>query len=188
MDGMCTLVDGGSVEPVHDESCAANLPSASVNTSAYAGNKTGSPAEDWWDGCQWETANVSVTGNVIDFNPANIPHCNATNGPTAAPAAPSASTARRTRQPDWAVATQLTFFQHNVWADNTYNGPSQFFAWNQGNLDTISWADWTGSVAAGDKCGSGQEQQSGTCNGPFGQDAGSTYNAHSGDDEPVARH
>ena len=26
-------------------------------------------------------ANVSITGNTIDFNPANIPHCNETEWP-----------------------------------------------------------------------------------------------------------
>ena len=80
-DGMCTLVDGGPSSPFTLQSCAANLPSATISTTSFAGDKTGSPAEDWWDGCQWETANVSVTGNVIDFNPANIPHCNQTDWP-----------------------------------------------------------------------------------------------------------
>ena len=62
-----------------------------------------------------------------------------------------------------------------MWADNTYNGPSTFFAWNQGNNDTVTWADWTGSLLGGDECTSSQEEQSGACTGPFGQDGGSTY-------------
>ena len=38
-----------------------------------------------------------------------------------------------------------------------------------------SWADWTGNVSRGDKCGLRGKRQSGYCVGPFGQDAGSTY-------------
>jgi hypothetical protein len=79
---------------------------------------------------------------------------------------------------DWAIASQLTFYQGDTWADNVYNGPSTFYAWNQGNNDNpVSWADWTGSVASGDKCDSSGEHGSGTCTGPFGQDAGSTHHA-----------
>jgi hypothetical protein len=63
-----------------------------------------------------------------------------------------------------------------VWSDNTYNGPSTIFAWNQGNGDNpVSWADWTGHVSRGDECLSAQEQQSGYCTGPFGQDSGSIF-------------
>jgi hypothetical protein len=176
-DGMCTLVDGGPSSPFTMQSCAANLPSATISTSAFAGNKTGSPAEDWWDGCQWETANVSVTGNVIDFNRANISHCNQADWPACGDGGTFSEYGSPNKQPAWAVATELTFFQGNSWADNTYNGPSTFVAWNQGNLDSISWANWTGNVSAGDKCESAQEQQSGTCTGPFGQDSGSSYSA-----------
>ena len=52
-----------------------------------------------------------------------------------------------------------------------------FMVRNQGNGDNpISWAQWTGSVSDGDKCSSPNEHKSGYCTGPFGQDAGSTYN------------
>ena len=82
------------------------------------------------------------------------------------------------KEPGWVVPTQLTFFQDNTWSDNVYNGPSTFFAWNQGNGDNpVSWVDWTGNVTQGDKCGSASERQSGYCTGPFGQDAGSTYHS-----------
>jgi hypothetical protein len=175
---MCTLVDGGLSGPFTMSACGSNLKSATINTTSFAGNLTGSPKEDWWDGCLWHTANVSITGNTIDFNPANIPDCNQTdwsdcgaNGIFSEYGAPPGN------QPSWAVATQLTFFSGNEWADNTYNGPSTFFAWNQGQAGPVSWADWTGSVSAGDQCTSSQEQQSGYCAGPFGQDAGGTYNA-----------
>jgi hypothetical protein len=70
------------------------------------------------------------------------------------------------------------FFQNNSWSDNTYNGPSTFYVWNQGNGDNpVDWGDWTGSTSGGDKCSSASEHQSGYCNGPFGKDAGSRYNA-----------
>jgi hypothetical protein len=78
--------------------------------------------------------------------------------------------------PAWIVPTRLTFFQNNVWSDNVYNGPSTFYAWNQGNADNpVSWTKWTGSLTSGDKCSSAQERKSGFCAGPFGQDVGSTY-------------
>ena len=178
-DDACTLVGGAASGPFTEKACGANLPTATINTSTYVGNRTGSPSEDWWDGCQWQTAHVSVTKNVIDFNPANIKFCNKTDwqdcgagGIFSEYGGPNGSA------PGWEVPTQLTFFQHDVWADNTYNGPSTFWAWNQGNGDNpVTWADWTGSVAAGDKCSSAGEHQSGFCTGPFGQDAGSTYTA-----------
>ncbi|MGH3193242.1 MAG: hypothetical protein ACRDOL_39530, partial [Streptosporangiaceae bacterium] len=57
-----------------------------------------------------------------------------------------------------------------------YNGPSMFFAWNQGNGDNpVSWTEWTGSVSEGSMCSSQDARRSGFCTGPFGQDAGSTY-------------
>ena len=69
-DGACTLVAGGGSGPVTISACKANLPSAAVNTANYVGRKTGSPAADWWNGCMWRTENVSVTKNIINFNPA----------------------------------------------------------------------------------------------------------------------
>ena len=78
----------------------------------------------------------------------------------------------------WVILTQLTFFQHNAWSGNTYNGPSTFYAWNQGNGDNpVSWANWTGKVSAGNQCGSAADHQSGYCTGPFGQDSASTYHS-----------
>ena len=180
-DNVCTLVDGGSSGPFTMSACKSNLPSASVNTTTYASKPTGSPAQDWWDGCLWWTANVSVTENTIDFNPAEITHCNQTDWPDCGAGGIFAeySVAPPYNQPGgWAVLSQLTFFQNDTWSDNVYNGPSTFYAWNQGNGDNpVSWADWTGDVAKGDKCSSSGERQSGACTGPFGQDSGSTYHS-----------
>ena len=133
-----------------------------------SGNETGSPKQDWWDGCLWQTANVSTTDNIIDFNPADIPDCNQTDWPDCgANGIFSEYGRRRTREPGWVVPTQLTFYQHNVWSDNVYNGPSIFWAWNQGNGDNpVSWADWTRSARQGDKCGSSRRQAERLLHGP----------------------
>jgi hypothetical protein len=177
-DGVCTLVKGGESGPFTISACQANLPSASVNTTTYVGKITSSPAEDWWDGCMWKTENVSVTGNTIDFNPANIPHCNPAEWPDCGAGGIFSEYGAPNNAPGWAVPTQLTFFQNDNWSNNTYNGPSTFYGWNQGSADNpFSIANWTGDVSAGDKCSSSGERQSGACTGPFGQDAGSTFNA-----------
>jgi hypothetical protein len=177
-DGVCTLV-GGSSRPFTMSACKANIKSASVSTVTYLGEKTGSPSEDWWDGCMWRTENVRITQNTIDFNPADIMGCNHTAWPDCGAGGIFSEYGGPPGGPGgWAVPTGLTFFQDNVWSDNVYNGPSTFFAWNQGNGDNpVSWTDWTGNVAGGDKCGSANERQSGYCTGPFGQDTDSTYHA-----------
>ncbi len=184
-DGECTLVDGGPRSPFTLSSCAKNMPTATVSTTTYVGNTTGTPAEDWWDGCQWETANVSITHNTIDFNPAHIivngkRVCNHTDWPDCGANGIFSQYGSPNGEPPWVIATQLTFHQDDVWADNTYDGPSQFFAWDQGNQFTVTWRDWTGSPVSGDECGSAQEHRSGECIGPFGQDAGSAYNRRTG--------
>lgn len=179
-DGVCTLVGGGASGPFTLARCRANLPGASINPRTYTGVPSGSPREDWWDGCLWKTENVSVTGNTIDFNPSAIPHCDKSaawrecgaNGMYS-----EYSVARPYMEPGgWMIATQLTFHQGNTWKDNTYNGPSTFYGWNQGNSrNPVGWEDWTGDIARGDMCDSLNEHASGDCTGPFGQDSGSTY-------------
>jgi hypothetical protein len=126
----------------------------------------------------WETSNVSVTKNEIDFNPANIPHCDQADWPDCGAGGIFSEYGAPDNAPGWAVPTQITFFQHDLWSGNVYNGPSAFYAWNQGNGENpVTWAAWTGSLTGGDQCSSAGERQSGYCAGPFGQDAGSTYNA-----------
>ncbi|MEP7022215.1 MAG: right-handed parallel beta-helix repeat-containing protein [Actinomycetota bacterium] len=176
-DGICTLVDGGSSGPFTISGCTSNLPSASINTTSYAGKATGSPTQNWWDGCLWKAENVVVTHNVIDFNPAGIPHCNHRDWPACgAGGMMSNYGSPPNHSPGWVIPTQLTFFQGNSWSNNSYNGPSTFYAWNQGsNENPISWKAWTGQVLNGDKCSSPSERSGGYCVGPFGQDAGSTY-------------
>jgi Right handed beta helix region len=178
-DAPCTLVDGGRSGPFTNSSCKISMPTASINTSTFIGRITGSPPEDWWDGCRWRTENVAVTGNTIDFNPAKIPHCVPRIWPDCgATGIFSQYTSPSTAAPGWSIPSQLTFFQHNVWSENTYNGPLRLYAWNQGNsANPINWSRWTENPAKGDECSSDNERQSGRCTGPLGQDAGSTYHA-----------
>jgi hypothetical protein len=178
-DDICTLVDGGPAGPFTLSGCKSNLSSASISTTVHASKATGSPLQDWWDGCLWKTENVIITHNIIDFNPADIPDCNHRDWPACgAGGILSNYGSLPNHAPGWVIPTQLTFFQGNSWSDNSYSGPSTFYAWNQGNGDNpVSWAAWTGSVLSGDKCRSPGERSSGYCVGPFGQDAGSTYNS-----------
>jgi hypothetical protein len=175
-DQVCTLREGGGSGPFSLASCKSNLPTASIDFTTFVGNSTGVPREDWWDGCLWQTANVSVDNNTIDFDPSDIPHCNKAAWPDCG--ANGIFSEYSIAPPydeygGWVIASQLTFFQNDIWSHNLYNGPSTFYAWNQGN--PVSWADWTGAVAKGDKCGSLSEHGSGACAGPFGQDSGSVY-------------
>jgi Right handed beta helix region len=176
-DNVCTLVRSGSATPFTTSGCKSNLRSASINKTSYVGNLTGSPRLDWWDGCLWKTENVSITHNVIDFNTADIPHCGKTDWPACGANGIFSEYGSAAPYDTPYTLTQLVFFQNNSWSANTYNGPSTFYVWNQGNGDNpVSWEAWTGSTSGGDKCSSPSEHQSGYCNGPFGQDAGSTYN------------
>ena len=176
-DRVCTLVKGGAKGPFSMARCAANLSTAALDRTGYAGKVTGSPPENYWDGCMWQTQNVSVTRNRVDFNPANILGCSdktwsacGANGVFSQYGGPNSNADGSD------VATQITFFQNNRWSNNVYNGPSKFYAWNQGNQENpVSWADWTAPVTKGDLCSSLEEQRGGSCTGPFGQDAGSTF-------------
>ena len=177
-DGICTLVDGGRRGRFTISGCRSHLTSASISMSTYAGRATGSPPRDWWDGCLWRTENVSITHNVIDFSPARITDCNQADWPACGAGGIFSEYGSVAPYDSAVIPTQLTFHQNNSWSDNQYNGPSSFYAWNQGNGDNpVSWADWTGKASAGDRCASEGERSSGYCRGPFGQDAGSTYRA-----------
>jgi hypothetical protein len=188
-DNACTLVDGGNSGPFTMSSCKSNLGSASVDTTTYASRRTGSPPEKWWDGCVWWTANVKVTNNTIDFNPAEIAHCDKTAWPDCGAGgifAEYSVSPPYTRPGGWVILSQVTFFENDTWSDNVYHGPSTFYAWNQGNADNpVSWAEWTGAVSKGDKCSSPGDRQSGACTGPFGQDPGSTYSSRPVSSLPV---
>jgi hypothetical protein len=190
-DQVCTLAGGGGGRSgsFTMSSCKSGLPSASVDPATYASRPTGSPARDWWNGCMWWTSNVRVTGNTVYFDPAKIAHCTKAAWPDCGAGGIFAEygvAAPYNRPGGWAVLSQVTFFKNNTWSGNTYHGPSTFYAWNQGNNDNpVSWAEWTGDIAKGDKCSSADTRQSGACTGPFGQDAGSTYERTPGSAPPA---
>ena len=177
-DSACTLVKGGPQGPFTISNCRSNWPSAKVRTADYAGEKTGSPEEDWWDGCMWKTANVSVTGNTTNFTPSEVLDCNSAAFPACGATGIFAEYgAPPNKVPGWVIPTALTFFQGNSFAGNTYNGPTTFDVWNQGSGDNpVSWESWSGSASRGVRCSSAGERHSGGCKGPFGQDAGGTFN------------
>jgi parallel beta-helix repeat protein len=175
-DGPCTLVHGGPRGPFTLSGCARNVPSAVINTKTFVGERTGSPREDWWDGCMWRTENVEITRNTIDLQPSKVMDCRRAIWPDCGAGGIFSEYGAPNNSPGWAVPTQITFFQHDVWSHNTYRGPSSFYAWNQGNGDNpVSWAQWTGPLSRGHKCTLSSNRSSGACSGPFGQDAGSTY-------------
>jgi Right handed beta helix region len=178
-DGVCTLLRGGAKGPFSMAGCASNLPDAALDRATYVGKVTGRPAQNYWDGCMWQTQNVTVTGNTIDFDPAHIVGCTARVWPACGANGVFSEYGGPNRNATGSdVPTQLTFFQNNRWTGNVYRGPSTFYGWNQGNLhNPLSWPDWTGAPARGTKCTSASERQSGACLGPFGQDAGSTLTA-----------
>lgn len=176
-DQDCTLMKGGSKGPFSTEGCKANLPGARLDRTTWQGKATGSPTEDYWDGCMWQTQNVDVTRNRIDFDPSRIEGCK----PSVWPACGANGLFSQFGGPNSSagggdIPTQLTFFQGNRWSDNVYNGPSTFYAWSQGSHDNpVTWAQWTGPVGKGDRCTSSSARQGGSCTGPFGQDSGSTF-------------
>jgi parallel beta-helix repeat protein len=176
IDGVCTLVGDGRSSRFTISGCRSNLPSASISKRRHVGNVTGSPARDWWDGCLWKTENVIISHNTIAFTAGHVAGCRHDAWPTCGAGGIFSEYGSAAPYDSPIIPTQLTFFQGNSWSDNTYNGPSTFYAWNQGNGENpVSWSDWTGKVSGGGRCGSASEQSSGYCRGPFGQDTGSAY-------------
>ncbi len=174
-DAVCTLV-GGEYRPFTVSACRINLPLSAVDIATYTGQRTGSPQADWFDGCMWKTENVSVTRNTIEFDPARVRDCSPTAWPYCGAGGLFSEYGGPGRARGWVIPTDITFFQGNHWSRNVYIGPSTFYAWNQGNGDNpVSWDKWTGTASEGNLCGSAAERDSGYCSGPFGQDAGSTY-------------
>lgn len=152
-DDACTLVDPAVATMT---SCPAALSNTAENQP--------SDTPDYFDLCRWKTQNVTVSGNVFNFNPADIgSDCTVANycgfnglfsevGVTVP-------------YTGWVVPLNISDRQGNVFADNTYNGPWNFDGFNQG--DVVGWSQWT----------SGFEDQNGSGDFFDGQDAGSTYDA-----------
>ena len=154
-DSVCTLVDPRVYTLA---SCAKNLSNAKPN---------GNP--DYFDNCRWKTQNVIVRDNTFNFNPRQI---------GAACAKADADPAGRTDcgynalfsvygstapYKGWVVPKNISNNQNDHFEDNTYNGPWNFVAFNQGNF--LTWSQWI--AGSSDSAGSGD---------PFpAQDAGSVY-------------
>ena len=151
-DGVCTLVDP-SVFTISE--CAANL----LETSPV----------NYYGGCRWKTKRVLVDDNTFNFNPASVgPSCTVAN-------LCGFNGLFSNYGSQYNETTPITFDQNNHFTDNTYNGPWNFWAWSQSNIDNpVTWAEWT--AAPTDQCSTPAEISSGTCNSGFGQDAGSTLN------------
>jgi hypothetical protein len=170
LDSVCTLADGGAFTL---SNCGTNWAAAAVNTSTYAGEITGSPAANWWDGCQWETENVQVRSNSITNTPSAITGCNPVAWAACGANGIFSDYVNPTTAPPWAVGSMIQFYRGNTWSGNAYYGPPNFYAWQQGN--PVTQAQWTGPLSAGDMCTSGSETASARCAGPFAEDAGSTF-------------
>jgi hypothetical protein len=132
--GSCTLVNPGVVTL---KACNA----ANIAKQPYIAD------------CRWKTQNVSVDHNVFDFNAAAVsPLCNPATGCGYQGVFSEFGT-----YPSWSpyqktvVEEAITYHQDNHFLDNTYNGPWQFMAYQQGK--NVGWKAWTG--------------------GPYRQDAGS---------------
>jgi Right handed beta helix region len=105
----------------------------------------------YFNDCRWKTQNVSVDHNVFDFSPIAVS---------------SACTPQENcgfqgifsewgTYPSWSpyqatvVEKNITSGQNNHFSDNTYDGPWQFMAEQQGNV--VSWWNWRGSMYGQDK-------------------------------------
>jgi hypothetical protein len=162
-----------------------NASTCSANFDAADG---GNP--DYWDLCRWKPQNVKVQNNVFSLNPATVDaalpsgsaQCTPTNfcgyvglyaynagGTYQPPGCPSGNSPPFDCQTEDSV--NVSYKWGNSFSGNTYYGPWQFWAFNQGDLD--SWSTWTGS---GSQC----TQTQYVCTNGFGQDSGGTYASSGG--------
>ena len=107
----------------------------------------------WNSDCRWKTQNVQVSGNLFDFTPANIGGaCTAVNF-----CGFNGVFSEYGTFPPYTgtvVENNITYNQANLFSANTYCGPWQFDALEQGNQ--YNYATWQAA--------------------PYGQDPGSTMN------------
>jgi hypothetical protein len=118
-----------------------------VNTSV-ANIQTCNPANinnaPYYDDCRWKTQNVSVHDNTFNLNPANVPGCAANTG-----CGYNGVFSQSGTSPGWSpykgnvIKDAITYHQNNGFANNTYNGPWTFMAWDQGTK--LSFSAWQGA-------------------------------------------
>jgi hypothetical protein len=176
--GTCTLDDPSAWNGHATTTCDENQDVAATNDPNY------------WDLCRWKPMNVQVSNNVLSFNPTAIDallapgtaQCSLANfcglsglyafnaGGTLQPSGCSTS-----GNPAFSCGTSdsvnVSYNWGNSFRDNTYYGPWEFWAFNQGDLD--NWPTWTGTLS---RCSQAQY----ACPTGFGQDAGSSYSASGG--------
>jgi len=105
--------------------------------------------------CRWKTQNVSVTGNVFDFDPSAISGCTTATQSCGMQGLFSEYGSDPSWSPyqGWVVADAITSSQNDQFSDNTYTGPWQFMVHDQSTIvDSATWQS------------------------TWGQDPGSTFN------------
>lgn len=147
-DGSCTLVDPSVFTA---GSCRSSLPTAKPG---------GSP--DYFSGCRWKTAGVTVSGNSFTFTPKAIGrHCTVkTNCGFTGLFSEYGSVAPFKA---WVVPNDISNYQHDVFSHNAYHGPWSFDGFVLG--EQMSWSQWT----------SGVKSVGGSGDSFHGQDVASTY-------------
>lgn len=105
----------------------------------------------YFNDCRWKVQNVSVSHNVFDFNPNSLGvkctpqyNCGFQGIFSQFGTFPSWSPYHGTL-----VEEHITYGQNNHFSDNTYNGPWQFMAEQQGNV--VSWWQWRSDPNGQDK-------------------------------------
>ena len=97
----------------------------------------------YYDDCRWKTQNVSVHDNTFNHNPDAIAGCSPSTG-----CGYNGIFSNWGTFPSWSpyqgqtIQDAITFSQNNVFARNTYKGPWQFMAHEQGTA--ISYHDVAG--------------------------------------------
>ena len=131
--------------------CTLVNPAVTLST-CVAGTINSAP---YYSDCRWKTQNVSVTGNTFTLSPGSIPNCTTANSDAASTGfsrtGERTRAGRRTRAD--VIEQAITFNQNNVFSNNTYTGPWQFMAHDQGT--TLTSSQWKAT--------------------PYNQDAGSTF-------------
>lgn len=134
--GDCTLVNPSVVN-------LGTCVSGTINNAPY------------YSDCRWKSQNISVDHNVFDFNPGNI----GSDCTTANACGFQGIFSNYGTYPSWSpyqgdvIEQAITFGQNNTFSANTYSGPWQFMAHDQGTV--LSVAQWRAA--------------------PYGQDAGSSF-------------
>jgi len=101
------------------------------------------------DDCRWKTQNVNVSGNVFEFNPADI-GSSCTAGSYCGTNALFSNFGSFTPYTGSFVPNNITYNQNNHFSNNTYVGPWKWDTFNQGEIvDRATWQAAPSSQDAG---------------------------------------